>query len=145
MTIENPARLRRRLMLGLALGFALILPSAVLLQTGALPGREALLMAVLIAGCLIAAPASVGLTALQLRAAADPALRRALDDELANRNAVRALAVGYVAMLTVTGYVLPVSVFIDLPLTPVLTGLLLTGVLAYAVSFAIFERQGDDG
>lgn len=143
--LKNPARTRRRLMLGLALGLAMIMPSAILLQSGALDGsRTAPLLAVLGAGFLLAAPSSLGLTVLQLGALRDAAMNGALNDELSTRNSVRAMAIGYLAMAAVAGYALPISVFIDLPLAPVLTGVLLSGVLAHVASFALFERQGDD-
>lgn len=143
--LKNPARTRRRLMLGLALGLAMIMPSAILLQSGALDGsRTAPLLAVLGAGFLLAAPSSLGLTVLQFGALRDAAMNGALNDELSTRNSVRAMAIGYLAMAAVAGYALPLGVFIDLPLAPVLTGVLLSGVLAHVASFALFERQGDD-
>lgn len=144
--LKNPTRTRRRLMLGLALGLIMIMPSAILLQTGALGGDHATtLLIILGAGLLVAAPASIGLTVLQLRALGDGAMSGELNDELSTRNSVRAMAVGYVAMAAAAGYALPLGVFIDMPLAPVLTGVLLSGVLAHVLSFAIFERQGDDG
>ena len=144
--LKNPARTRRRLMLVLALGLAMIMPSAILLQTGALgEGHGTALLIVLGAGFLLAAPSSMGLTILQLRALGDAAMSGELNDELSTRNSVRAMAVGYVAVAAAAGYMLPLSAFIDLPLAPVLTGVLLSGVLAHVLSFAVFERQGDDG
>ncbi|MFN3815667.1 hypothetical protein [Brevundimonas sp.] len=144
--LNNPARTRRRLMLSLALGLAMIMPSAILLQTGALGGdHTTTLLIILVAGLLLAAPGSIGLTVLQIRALRDPSMNQELNDELSTRNSVRAMAVGYVAMAAAAGYALPLSVFIDMPLAPVLTGVLLSGVLTHVLSFAIFERQGDDG
>ncbi|MBA4000465.1 hypothetical protein [Brevundimonas sp.] len=145
-SLKNPARTRRRLMLSLALGLAMLMPSAILLQTGALGGSHTTtLLIVLAVGLLLAAPGSIGLTVLQVRALRDPSMNQELNDELSTRNSVRAMAVGYVTIAAAAGYALPLSVFVDMPLAPVLTGVLLSGVLAHVLSFAIFERQGDDG
>ncbi|GAD59218.1 hypothetical protein IWC96_06000 [Brevundimonas sp. BAL450] len=144
--LKNPARTRRRLMFSLALGLAMLMPSAILLQTGALGANHTTTVLIILAvGLLLAAPGSIGLTVLQLRALRDRSMNQELNDELSTRNSVRAMAVGYVAIAAAAGYTLPLSVFIDMPLAPVLTGVLLSGVLAHVLSFAIFERQGDDG
>lgn len=138
---SDPARTRRRLMAVLALGLLLLLPCAILLQTGT--GPETPLLTGVILGAMIAMSASLGMTSLQLRALGRPALNEVLNDELSTRNSVRAMAVGYVAAVTVAGVALPLAAWLDLPTVPLLTGVLLAGVLAHAGSFAWFERQGD--
>lgn len=139
---SDPARTRRRLMAALALGLLLLLPCAILLQTGT--GPRTPLLAGVIAGALIAMSASLGMTRLQLRALGLPALDEVLNDELSTRNSVRAMAVGYVAAVTVAGIALPLAVWLGLAAVPLLTGVLLAGVVAHVGSFAWFERQGDD-
>ena len=146
LRLENPGRTRRRLMLSLALGLAMIMPSAILLQSAVLgEDRNGVLLIILAAGFLLAAAGSMGMTVMHLRALRDRSMNDELNDELSTRNSVRAMAVGYVVIASAAGYALPLSVFIDMPLGPVLTGVLLSGVLAHVLSFALFERQGDDG
>ncbi|WP_066793525.1 hypothetical protein [Sphingomonas soli] len=140
---SDPARTRRRLMAALALGLLLLLPCAILLQTGT--GPQAPLLAGVVAGAATAMSASLGMTGLQLRALGRPALDEVLNDELSTRNSVRAMAVGYVAAVSVAGIALPLAVWLGLPAVPLLTGVVLAGVVAHAGSFAWFERQGDDG
>ncbi len=129
-------------MTAIALGLALVLPCAIALQAGA-EARLPLLAGVA-AGTLLALPASLALTALHLRALARPRLGDELNDELSTRNSVRAMAIGYVVALAVAGGALPVAAFVMLPALPVLTAVVLAGVVAHVGSFAWFERQGDE-
>ena len=142
--IDNPARLRRRLTMALVAGLVLILPSALALQTGALFGSKSWLLLLLGLGAGLALGGSVALTWLNLRSLRRPALGDELHDELAVRNAVRAMAAGYSVAVIGLGLVLPISAFVPLPITPVLTFILLIAVVAHLGSFAWLERQGDE-
>jgi hypothetical protein len=115
--MRNPARTRRRLTWVLAAGLVLLLVGAIALQTGtAFAGRPTLPLALVAAGGLLALPAAVLLTALNLKAMRSPSLGE-LHDELSARNSLRAMAAGYVAAIVGAG---------------------LLG------SFAWLERQGDE-
>ena len=140
---SNPARTRRRLMAALAIGLLLVLPCAIALQMEMGP-RTPLLAGVAL-GAALAVAASLGMTALQLGALARPRDAEMLYDELSTRNTVRAMAVGYVAAVSVAGLSLPAAAWLSLSATPLLTAVVLAGVVAHAASFAWFERQGDDG
>lgn len=143
---SNPVRMRRLLMLILAAGLILIMAAALLLQS---PFHDAAsapyLIALLLLGCVLAVPASLVLATLQVRALFAPALRAELWDEQALQNNQKAMSLGFIVMVSATGYVLPVTVWQPLPVTPTLTGILLAGLCAYLIGFALFERAGDDG
>ena len=140
---SNPARTRRRLMAALAIGLIVVLPCALALQIGV--GPRTPLLAGAVSGAALAVIASLGLTMLQFGALARPREAEMLYDELSTRNTVRAMAIGYVAAIAVAGLSLPVAAWLSLPATPLLTALVIVAVVAHAVSFAWFERQGDDG
>lgn len=140
---SNPARTRRRLMAALTIGLILVLPCAIALQMGVGP-RTALLVGVAL-GTALAVAASLGMTAQQLGALTRSRDAEMLYDELSTRNTVRAMAIGYVAAVSVAGLSLPVAAWLSLPAMPLLTAVVLAGVVAHAASFALFERQGDDG
>lgn len=144
MASDNPTRTRRRLLIAIAAGLLLLMPCAIVLQTGADAAKSWLLAGVAL-GTLVALPASLALTALQLRALRRPALDDELNDELANRNSVRAMAVGYIAAIAVAGTALPLAAWFAWPALPPLTAVVLAGVAAHLASFAWLERQGDDG
>lgn len=143
-TSGDPARLRRRLMMAIALGLLLVLPCAVALQAGLAEQRTLPLLGIAL-GTMLALAGSLGLTALQLHAFARPALGQMLDDELAARNSLRAMAIGYVAAIGTGGLALPLAAWLAFPAVPVLTAVVLVAVVAHAASFAWLERQGDDG
>ena len=143
MTIANPARTRRRLFAALAGGLVLALAGALPLQ-GRAPPASPLFLALAALGATIAVAASVALMALQLRAWRRPALADELHDELSNRNAVRAMAIGYVVLVIAGGGALVAAAFVPIGALPALTAVLLSGVAAHLASFAWFERQGDD-
>ena len=143
---SNPARTRRRLMGVLILGLLLVMASAVGLQLGRTgESWRAAWLAGLALGCLIALPASLFVTVLNLRGLRSPDLAGELHDELAAQNGIRAMAVGYGAFLVTAGAALPLGVLFALPLGPVLTAVLLVGIVAHLAAFVRFERQGDDG
>ena len=141
MTV-NPARTRRRLMAALAIGLLLVLPCAIALQAGL--GPSTVLLAGTVLGAALAVAASLGMTALQLGALARPRDAEMLHDELSTRNTLQAMAIGYIVAMWVAGLSLPVAAWLSLPATPLLTAVVLAGVVAHAASFAWFERQGDD-
>ena len=143
--VSNPARTRRRLMGVLILGLLLVMASAVGLQLGSTgESMRAAWLGGLALGCLLALPASVSVTILNLRGLRSPDLAGELHDELAAQNGVRAMAVGYGAFLVTAGVALPLGVLFALPLGPVLTIVLLAGIVAHLASYVLFERQGDD-
>jgi hypothetical protein len=144
-TMKNPVRMRRLLLLALAAGLVLIMIGALLLQSPLhTPELGPVLLGLVIVGAVLAAPASTILSTLQIRALFAPDLRAELWDEQARANNQRAMSLGFIVMVMVTGYVLPMSVWIALPITPTLTGILLVGVVTYLGAFALFERAGDD-
>jgi hypothetical protein len=140
---SDPARTRRRLMSATALGLLVLLPCAIALQLGV--GDRDPLLAGIVLGWLISTAATIALTRLHLRMLGRPKLADALNDELSTRNAVRAMAVGYVAAVGVGGMALPLAAWLSLPAVPLLTGVIVISVAAHLLSFALFERQGDDG
>jgi hypothetical protein len=141
--IENPARARRHLFAALAAGLLLALTGVIPLQTEA-PSHSSLFLVLTVAGTVIAIAASVALMIFQVRAVRRSALRSELYDELSNRNAVRAMAVGYVVLASGAAAAVLTAAFFPLPALPVLTAVLLLGIAAHIASFAWFERQGDD-
>jgi len=143
MTIGNPARTRRRLFAALAGGLVLALTGALPLQ-GEAPPAAPLFLALAALGAAIAVAASLALMALQLRAWRLPALGEELHDELANRNSVRAMALGYVVLVIAGGGALLAAAFLPIGALPALTAVLLPGIATHLASFAWFERQGDD-
>jgi hypothetical protein len=142
--MDNPARLRRRLTTLLVVGLLLVLPSALALQTTAPRGLQPALLAMVGLGALLAVASSAALTWLNLRSLRRPALGEELHDELSVRNAVRSMAVGYAAAVAGLGIALPIGAFVPLPMTPLLTFILLVAVVAQLGSFAWLERQGDE-
>ena len=143
--LANPARTRRYLFGLIAAGLLLLLAGAVPLQLEGTPGSYRPMLLVLVSlGLLIAVPASIGLTVLELVALRRPVLRGELHDELSVRNGVRAMAAGYMVFVLASALALPLSAILRLPTLSVLTALVLLGILTHAASFAWLERQGDD-
>ena len=142
--MDDPARARRRFTWLLAIGLLLILPAAVALQLGAAADWQTLWLALLVVGCLTAIAAGAAVTRINLRGLRGEGATDALHDELAVRNSVRSMAIGYGAFLFLGSLALPLAFLLDLPALPVLTAILLLAVACHLAAFAQLERQGDE-
>lgn len=141
----NPTPARRYVYGALAGGLLLLLAGSLPLQIAATPaGYRPMLLVMVAAGLALAVPAGLGLTWLELAALRRPALQGELHDELSVRNSVRAMAVGYAVLVVAGALALPLIALTRAPGLPVLTAVVLIGILAHVASFAWFERQGDD-
>jgi hypothetical protein len=139
--VERLARRRRRILAASAIGF-LSWQGSLVASSTSLAGPR-LVDLVRVAGFALWAVSLVAMLATGRRAAMQPGVQSALEDELTQANRRGAFQFGYWAMLIGAAALYAVAIFTPLSVSRTMPLLLAVGVTVPALRFVMLDRRGE--
>lgn len=140
--VEKYSRRRRRLLVAMALAFIVWQATGFGIFDDFADGDRRFVRVVSVIAPIIWAGILIWLVAGKAMRGASASTQTALNDELVRANRAQAFAIGYWAMLAVSGIVFAVALFVDFPAHEAVQIVLVTGVVAPMFAFAWLEGKG---